>query len=113
VLSIRGSSPIHLYLRPTDMRKSFQGLSSLVHQYMGRPDDGGYFVFFNRRRTHVKILFFDGDGLVLWYKRLEKGQFIRPHQEGEKVRLDRRELSCLLEGVEPLRMRERYQAKIP
>jgi transposase len=57
MISLPGDRPIYLYLKPTDMRKSFQGLSKLVYYHSGRPDDGGYYVFLNRPRTHVKIMF--------------------------------------------------------
>ena len=90
------------------MRKSFRGLSGLVYAHLGRPEDGTYYVFVNRRRTHVKILYWDGDGLALWYKRLEKGRFEIPRRQGSKVELDRRGLSLLLEGVIAVREQPRF-----
>ncbi len=57
MISLPGDRPIYLYLQPTDMRKSFHGLSMLVYQHEGRPDDGAYYVFINRPKTHVKIMF--------------------------------------------------------
>lgn len=108
MISLPGDRPIFLYLNPTDMRKSFQGLCKLVYQHSGRPDDGGYYVFINRPKTHVKIMFWDGDGMAMFYKRLEKGTFILPPADGEKISLDRRELTMLLEGVVPLKTKARY-----
>ena len=108
MLSLSGNSPIFLYYPPTDMRKSFHGLSALVYQHLGNPEDGAYYVFVNRPRTHVKILYFDGDGLVLWYKRLEAGRFVIPEGHRDKIEMDRRQLSMLLEGVIPLSMKKRY-----
>ena len=67
MLSIPGNSQIYLYRPPTDMRKSFRGLSALVYQHLGRPDDGAFYVFVNHNRTKVKIMYFDGDGLAVWY----------------------------------------------
>ncbi len=94
------------------MRKSFHGLSALVYQHLGRPEDGAYYVFINRLRTHLKILYWDGDGLALWYKRLEKGRFLPPRPTGEhRVELDRRDLSLLLEGVVPLRSAPRFRLR--
>jgi transposase len=111
VLSISASTGIFLYLEATDMRKSFRGLSGLVYAYLWCPQDGHYYVFVNRRRTHVKILYWDGDGLAVWYKRLEKGQFVLPQHRGRKLELDRRDLSLLLEGVTPLRKEGRFTLK--
>lgn len=115
-MSISGASRIFLYRGATDMRKSFRGLSALIYAHQGRPEDGAYYVFVNRRRTHVKILYFDGDGLAIWYKRLAKGQFALPHGEGgsgAKVALDRRHLALLLEGVRPRRMNRRFSRGNP
>ena len=111
MLSVAGSSRILLYTGPTDMRKSFRGLSALIYQHLGRPEDGSYYVFVNRRRTHVKILYFDGDGLAIWYKRLEKGRFIMPRMQGDRVELDRRRLAMLLEGIVPLGTTRRFSLK--
>ena len=111
MLSIAGNSRIFLYLQPTDMRKSFCGLSALIYHHLGRPEDGSYYVFVNRRRTHIKILYFDGDGLAIWYKRLEKGRFAMPELQGDRVELDRRRLAMLLEGIVPLRTTKRFSLK--
>ena len=111
MLSISANTGIFLYLEPTDMRKSFHGLSGLVYAHLGFPQDGNYYIFVNRRRTHVKILYWDGDGLAVWYKRLEKGQFVVPKHQGKKLVLDRRELALLLEGVIPLRKEGRFHLK--
>ena len=62
------SARYFLYQEPADMRKSFNGLSGLVEQGLGRdPTSGDIFVFLNRRRTHVKLLAFDRSGFVLYY----------------------------------------------
>ena len=67
---------VFLCTRPTDMRKSFDGLSGLVQEFLGQdPLSGHLFLFLNRRRDRVKILFWERDGLVIWYKRLEVGSF--------------------------------------
>lgn len=111
MLNIPGSSRIFLYTGPTNMRKSFRGLTALVYEHHGRPEDGSYYVFINRRQTHVKILYWDGDGLAVWYKRLEKGQFALPEAEGSKIQLSRRQLSLLLDGVIPMRLNPRFYLK--
>jgi len=62
--------------KATDMRKSFDGLVGVVQEFLEQdPLSGHLFLFFNRRRDRAKILFWDRDGLVIWYKRLEAGSF--------------------------------------
>ncbi len=65
------------------------------------PLSGSLFVFCNRYRNRVKLLYWDSDGLAIWYKRLEKGAFTRPDMGTEDGRIDRRDLNLLLEGVIP------------
>ncbi len=102
-----GSQPIYLYRAAADMRKSFDGLSALVDSSFAEPLlGGGLFVFVNRRRNLMKVLYWDEDGLALWCKRLERGTF-KLGKSG-KVKLSRREFSMLLEGVEPRRMNQRF-----
>ena len=63
----------------TDMRKSFSGLVGLIESELGQQVESGHlFLFFNRRRDRVKILFFSGDGLVILYRLLERGTFETP-----------------------------------
>lgn len=111
MLTVAGNNRIFLYMQSTDMRKSFRGLCALVYAHRGRPEDGAYYVFVNRRRTHVKVLYFDGDGLAIWYKRLEKGHFVMPRASGDRVELDRRHLAMLLEGITPLKTHPRFSFK--
>lgn len=67
---------VYASLGPTDMRKGFPGLVGLVEKEMGQSiEDGDLFLFFNRRRNRLKVLFYTGDGTVLLYKRLERGTF--------------------------------------
>lgn len=97
-----------LYLEPTDMRKSFDGLCGLVRSGLGRnPLSGDVFVFVNRRRTHIKLLVWDRTGFVLYYKRLEEGTFELPTSE----HLCWQALVLLLEGVSlaSVRLRKRYR----
>lgn len=71
MISLPGDRSIYLYMKPTDMRNSFRGLCSLIYQHSGRPDDGSYYVFINRPKTHVKIMFWDGDGMAMFYNYLD------------------------------------------
>ena len=89
---------IFLRRSPTDMRKSFDGLSGIVRGEFGRdPLAGDLFVFVNRRRDFVKALYWDRDGLALWAKRLARGCFA-PKPDGP-AEIGREELTLLLEGV--------------
>ena len=90
------------------MRKGFDGLSILVqNSFPGQLLTGSYFIFVNRRRNHSKILYWDNDGLVVWHKRLECGTF--KIQKGSSGKITRRELTMLLEGIEPKRMNKRFR----
>lgn len=98
---------VWLYTRPTDMRKSFDGLVALVkHQLQEDPLSGQLFVFINRRGTYCKILYFDRSGYCLWAKRLEQGQFRYPASGADKQLLDWTQLKLLLEGIEVKNIRQ-------
>ena len=85
----------------TDMRRGFTGLSAQVQTALEQePLSGHVFVFRGRRGDLIKLLWFDGDGLCLFAKRLERGRFIWPKAEGGAVSLTRAQLSMLLEGID-------------
>ncbi len=123
MLSISDATPIYLFTLPTDMRKSFDGLCGLIETHLhaaegGRTGvaavtDGGLFVFLNRRRDRMKLMYFDGDGLAIWYKRLESGRFQLPGvaHGGDHVIMDARQLRLILDGIDltSVRRRQRYQ----
>lgn len=92
---------IWLCTEPTDMRKSFNGLSALAKNTLGEnPLSGELFVFVNRRKSQVKVLYFDRSGYCIWSKKLEQGQFVvRSHSAGKQA-LDWTRLKLLLEGIE-------------
>jgi transposase len=91
----------------TDMRKGFDGLAALVQTALaGQPFSGHVFVFRGKRGDRIKLLWFSGDGLNLFYKRLERGKFIWPQATAGSVYLTPAQLSMLLEGIDwraPLR----------
>jgi transposase len=92
---------IWLCTEPTDMRKSFNGLSALVkHRLSENPLSGQLFVFVNRRKNQMKVLYFDRSGYCIWSKKLEQGQFAVQAQAGGKRQLDWTGLKLLLEGIE-------------
>lgn len=103
MLSLPASVRIYLCIAPADMRKSFDGLYAMVQQVFQRdPLDGHLFLFLNRRQDRVKILYWDRDGLALWYKRLEAGTFQLPADLGDArgVELDATQLAMLLGGID-------------
>ena len=104
---------IFLCTRATDLRKSFDGLSGLVQECFDQELLTGHlFLFLNRRRDRIKILYFDRDGLAIWYKRLEQGSFQMPQtvtQDG--VELQPSQLAMLLSGIDlhTARQRKRFR----
>jgi transposase len=91
----------------TDLRRGFTGLSAAVQTVLEQnPFSGHVFVFRGRRGDLIKVLWFDGDGLCLFAKRLERGRFVWPQAASGAVSLTRAQLSMLLEGIDwrrPLR----------
>jgi transposase len=89
------------------MRKSFNGLSALVkHRMHDDPLSGQLYVFINRRKTQMKILYFDVSGYAIWSKRLEQGQFVTHHRGDIKQSISFAELQCLLEGIDVSKARQ-------
>jgi transposase len=85
----------------TDLRRGFDGLSAIVQTILEQnPFSGHVFVFRGRRGDLIKVLWWDGDGLCLFAKRLERGRFVWPKAENGKVPLTRAQLSMLLEGID-------------
>jgi transposase len=95
-----------LVLGATDMRKAIDGLALVVADHLERDVFTGHlFVFCNRGRTIVKILYWDSNGFCLWQKRLEKHRFHWPQSPAEVMELGPRELGWLLQGLDPLQVR--------
>ena len=92
---------VYLALGNTDMRKAINGLSILVQESMELdPFSGHLFVFCNRKRNIIKILYWDRNGFCLWSKRLEKHFFRWPESSEEVMKIDQRELMWLVDGLE-------------
>ncbi len=96
-----------------DIRNSFDGLAGIVRNHLGKdPITGDVFVFLNKNRTHIKLLYWDGDGFALFYKRVEKGKYaLTVHHEASKE-LKREELLMLLEGLSFSEMKQGKRFKI-
>ena len=104
MLTLPPSVRVFLCLAPADLRRSLDGLAALTREILREdPLSGHLFVYFNRRRDRVKILFWDRSGLALYYKRLERGTFRlsafeNPHSPRAEV--EAAELALILEGIE-------------
>jgi transposase len=113
------SAAVRVYLAkdPADMRKSFDGLFALVTGPLALdPLSGHLFVFLNKRRDRIKILYWDRDGLAVWAKRLEKGTFRVPQATAGRIEMTTTDLAALLAGIDldTARRRRRYtQPLIP
>jgi transposase len=94
---------VYVALAPIDLRWSFDRLAAVVESRLGRvPRSGALFVFFGKRRTALKVLFFDGSGLCQFYKRLDRGTFRLPKPPSPTVtslEIPERELQDLLDGI--------------
>jgi transposase len=97
----------------TDLRRGFDGLSAQVQNVLHeQPFSGHVFVFRGRRGDIVKLLWWDGDGLCLFAKRLERGRFIWPKAESGVVRLSRAQLAMLLEGIDWRRVERTWTPEV-
>ena len=113
MLSFTNHVQVYLCTSPTDMRRSFDGLSGLVASVMNKePLSGHLFLFLNRRRDRIKLLYWDNDGLAIWMKRLEAGTFETPPAAADQscLELDATQLTLLLTGVslQSAQRRKRY-----
>jgi transposase len=110
-------SPVRIFLctRSTDLRKSFDGLSGLVQECFSQDLLTGHlFLFLNRRRDRIKILYFDRDGLAIWYKRLETGSFQMPQvAAGDGIEIQPAQLAMLLSGIDLRTARQRKRFQLP
>lgn len=103
---------VWLYQRATDMRKSFKGLIGLVKQQLQEdPLSGHLFVFINKRKTYIKILYYSEGGFCIWMKRLTQGQFAFTQEPTLKKAMSWHELQWLIEGIdmEKVRYRKRHR----
>ena len=117
MLALDRSFRFELYLSPTDMRKSFNGLSGLVlNELGGNPMNGDVFIFINKNRDKVKLLHWVGVGYTVYYKQLERGTFELPaYDELEgSIRLNYSQLVMLLDGlvISNVQRRKRYTSAV-
>ncbi len=101
MISLPAATRIWLVAGTTDMRRGFDGLAAQVQQALDAdPFSGHVFVFRGRRGDRIKVLWWSGDGLCLFMKRLEEGYFIWPEASSGSVHLSAAQLSMLLEGID-------------
>lgn len=101
MFGLKADGNVMVYNKPVSMHKSFDGLSALVQSECKKnPTRGGLFVFFNRARDKVKILYYDRNGFCQWYKRLERGRFPALTVASPVYTLQLAELNLLLEGID-------------
>ena len=107
MLMVPANARLFLCQTPVRMHKSFEGLSAIVEQmFPGELLSGAFFIFLSRRKDHMKVLYWDGDGFVIFYKRLEKGSFAGK-KDGPPP-MARREFLMLLEGITPKCLQTRF-----
>jgi transposase len=110
------SAAVRVYLatKPADMRKSFDGLAALASGTLALdPLSGHLFVFVNKRRDRIKVLYWDRDGLAVWAKRLERGTFRLPVAGAESIEMTTAELAALLAGIDLNTARRRIRYSRP
>ena len=101
MLSLPSTMRVFVATGSTDMRKSFRGLVALTIGVVRQdPMSGHLYVFFNRRKTMMKSIYWDRNGYCLIAKRLERGSFVLPHAKDGVVELEAAELALLLEGID-------------
>lgn len=114
MIHLPASVRVYLCLSPTDMRRSFDGLHALVRDHLQLDAFAGHlYIFTNKRRDRLKLLYWDRDGFAIWAKRLEEGTFAIPSGEADAARLEitAEELGALLSGIdlEQAQRRKRYR----
>ena len=114
MLTLSAQTRVYLAKAATDMRKSFRGLLTLTEGVLQQqPASGHLFVFLNRRRDLMKILYWDGSGYCIWYKRLECGSFQLPlalaDAEPTGLELSTAQLSLILQGIDLTSARQRLR----
>lgn len=116
MIAVPSQVQVFLYRRPTDLRRSFHGLVALAESEVKQdPLSGSLFVFLNRRRDRIKILYWGQTGYCIWYQQLQKGTYQIPDHDSlvDSVTLEvtRSQLSLILDGIDlsSVRQRTRFQ----
>jgi len=103
---------ILLYSKPTDMRKSIDGLSIIISKELDlNPTDEMIFVFYNKAKDKIKILWWQTNGFCLYYKRLKKQRFKMPAIKNKTIKIESRELRWLLDGLDLSKIKKHKKLK--
>ena len=118
MLSVSRQMRILLAREPVDMRKSFHGLIGLAESVLRQdPLSGHLFVFINRRRDRIKLLYWGGTGFCIWYQHLEEGSYQLPRtastDEREGIEITASQLSLILDGIDLSSVRQRPRYRLP
>jgi transposase len=115
MLSLPPSTRVFVATQPADMRKSFDGLLALVRDFLGHqnPLSGHLFVFRNKRGDRLKAIWWDTDGLAIFYKRLEEGSFSLPSGDAKQVEMTAADLQLLLQGIDPTKVQRSKRYSLP
>jgi transposase len=115
MIGLSANLQYYLCCKPIDMRNGFDGLAGIVRNILQQdPISGSVFIFINRSGTHIKLLFWDGDGFALFYKRLERGRYSLGHQNNKTTPsrlIAREELMMIMEGLsfKDLKRKKRFE----
>jgi transposase len=117
MFSLSSENKFHLYSEPTDMRKSFDGLSGIIRNVLDSdPCNGDVFIFINKRHDKIKLLHWQGISFTLYYKRLEKGTFEIPsyHIASGSLILTYTQLVMIIDGlsIKNIEKRKSYNPNI-
>lgn len=110
MLAVASTTRVYLYMQAVDMRRSYDGLHAIVQSEYARDIRlGDYFMFINRRRDRIKIIWWDRDGLAIFMKRLESGSIQKPIIDGnaKSLVIDHAQLSMLLTGIDVSNIKRR------
>ena len=116
MLSIAGNVRVFLAREPVDMRKSFHGLIALTESVLQQdPLSGHLFVFINRRRDRVKLLYWGGTGFCIWYQQLQSGsyQLPDPAEACDGIEITSSQLGLILDGIDLTTVRRRTRFELP
>jgi len=116
MFTLSSSLQFQLYSKPTDMRKSFDGLCGVIRNQLGQsPTNGDVFVFINKTRNKIKLLHWAGSSFVLYYKRLESGTFEHPHYDIEtgSYKLSYSQMVMLTDGISIKNMERKKHFTLP
>ena len=115
MIGLSANLQYYLCCKPVDMRNGFDGLAGIVRNILKQdPVSGSVFIFINRTGTHIKLLFWDGDGFALFYKRLERGRYSIGDQDKipPSRLITREELMMILEGLSFKNLKRKKRFKI-